>query len=336
MGRGGVAGVLALVITGWTAVGCDGTRDCGNGCWQPTAADQSFITSLCGFTAACCASNSFSQSLADVPSICVTGLGRSGVSGDPYLQAACLSEMQSLAGSASCTPDVNDLSDPCVRVLHEPSGPQPPGGSCKTADDCAGAPGTITRCLPASGVGVCIRFARGSAGEHTCLADLQPGGLETNYFRIDFQNGTHRVPSGVFCARADGLYCVQTDDATTSVCTPLIGDGAPCNDVNGCASGTCEMLTSAVIGGTCAHTVTTGASCGLDVCDDASYCTSATPTVSSTFVCTTKQPAGTACTQQNQCASGVCNANLCSPETAYDLDALTAVCLGWVIRIGRL
>jgi hypothetical protein len=329
MGSRGVAGVLA-VTTLW-AIGCDGSSDCRNGCWQPTPADQSFIASVCALTATCCASNSFAQS-SGVASSCTNGFGKSGLTADPSLQAACLSEMQTLAGSALCVPDVNDLSDPCLRAIREPSGPQQPGSQCMNRDDCAGAPGTIAACLAASsGVDVCIRVAPGKAGDHACLADLLANGLVFFGLRFDFQNGTQRVPSGVFCARSDGLYCAQTDDPTTSVCAPLVPDGGPCASANACASATCEPPGSA--SGTCAQTVTAGGSCAAysdAVCDTASYCGSTTPSSVSSLVCMAKGSTGAPCTASEQCQSGVCDSNLCVARTASEVESLDSFCIGSV------
>jgi hypothetical protein len=329
MGSGGVAGVLA--VTALWAMGCDGSADCSNGCWQPTAADQSFIASVCALTATCCASSGFTQS-SGAASSCTNGFGRSGVTADLSLQSACLSEMQALAGSPLCVPDDSDLSDPCVRAVHEPSGPQQPGSRCMNRDDCAGAPGTIAACLPESPTAdFCIRVARGKAGDHTCLADLLADGLTFYDFRFICQNESQLVPSGVFCALSDGLYCAQTDDPTTSVCAPLVADGGSCASADACASGDCEPPGSA--SGTCAQTVSAGASCATysdTACDDASYCGSTTPSTPSSWVCMAKGSTGASCSAGEQCGSGVCGSSLCSAQTAAELDSLDSFCFGSV------
>jgi hypothetical protein len=302
--------------------GCDGsTPPCSNGCWQPTPAEQSFISSFCALSVPCCASSGFASATSQ--SNCLTAFQRSGVSADSLLQAACLAEMQARATATLCQPDAFDLSDPCVRAVYEPSGPQQPGWECVNRDDCAGVPGTLTECLPSFGKGVCVQFAPGTGGDHTCLGDLVADGLSI----LAFGFPSETVARGVFCPRADGLYCAQTDDPATSVCAPLVADGAPCQSSTACASGTCN--TPGVPPGTCEPTVSVGAGCLGAVCDATSYCGEVT---TSSFVCMPKLSTGAPCTSSNgslQCASGYCGSdNLCSAEAAAELSSLQQFCLG--------
>ncbi len=314
---------VLVVIAGLSIGACDGSSECSNGCWQPTPAEQSFISSFCALSLACCASNGLPNATNETS--CLSGFQRSGVSADSSLQAACLSEMQARAGATLCQPDGSDLSDPCLRTLNEPSGPQQPGSQCMNRDDCAGVPGTVTKCLPFNGNGVCVQMAPGEYGDHTCLGDLLPDGISTLNFA--FHDGAVVVPRGVFCARGDGLYCAQTQDPTTSVCAPLVADGAPCLSEAACGSGTCESSLSAR--GTCAQKVSAGASClGDAVCDDASYCAES---AASTWVCLARESTGSPCTASMsiQCASGNCGPdNFCSAVTGLELAWLQSFCFG--------
>jgi hypothetical protein len=311
-----------IVIAGLSIAGCDGSPACSNGCWQPTPAEQSFISSFCALSVACCTSGGFPSAQSETN--CLSAFQRNGVSADPSLQVACLSEMQARAGATLCEPDEGDLSDPCLRVVYEPSGPQQPGSQCVSRDDCAGAPGMITDCAPYSPSGICVRMAPGKAGDHTCLGDALPDGLSTGTFKIGFHEGI--VTSGVLCARSDGLYCAQTLDAATSVCAPLVAAGAPCFSDAACESGTC-LDAGALMGGTCAQKVSVGASCLAGaVCDDASYCAQ---TADSTSVCMARTSTGSSCTADDQCVSGYCGSDhLCSAETASQLGSVDAFCLG--------
>jgi hypothetical protein len=315
----GLRAVVLVATAGLLLAGCDGSLECSNGCWQPTPAEQSFISSLCALGLACCTRNSVPNATTETS--CPAAFERAGVSADSSLQAACLSEMQARVGVTLCEPDISDLSDPCVRAIHEPSGPQPPGATCATRADCTGAPGTLTDCFPFLGHGVCIQMAPGKSGDITCLGDVLPDGtVQPSSFA--FHAGTNVVPRGVFCARGAGLYCAQTDDPATSACAPLGGAGAPCDSGATCSSGACEAY--GVADGFCEPTVSAGASCLDAVCDDASYCAE---TTASTSVCLPKASTGSACTANIQCASGSCGTgNLCSAETISQVESLQSFC----------
>src|SRR5579862_7453528 len=113
-GRGRVALCLAAGL-GCGAGGAGGSpSSCDGGCWQPTPTDESLIASFCALSEACCVANAL-EAQADVAA-CETTLRQSGVSGDSNLQASCLAELQSLAGSLNCVPEISDLADPCVRL----------------------------------------------------------------------------------------------------------------------------------------------------------------------------------------------------------------------------
>jgi hypothetical protein len=162
-----VVSLLGLTGCGGGAdEGGDGGASGGETSWEPTAGDQTFIDDFCNAVEPCCEPNGFQVS----PDECRASLVRSGVSRDATLRAQCLAEMQELAASGRCVPDLADLDDPCVRVLDEPSGPRRPGQSCSVNADCAGSPRTSTICAraPTSSdptASICASREIGQAGD---------------------------------------------------------------------------------------------------------------------------------------------------------------------------
>jgi hypothetical protein len=321
------ASVLCLLV------GCgssgSGSSDCDGGCWHPTTADQSFISSFCALTATCCLQNGFTQSSS--LTTCTAGVQKSGFSADASLRAACLSKLQSLAGTTNCLPGADDFSDPCLRLFYEPSGPQRPAEPCTVTADCAGAARTVTLCGndPSGlnqGHGICLRLNPGKAGDHTCLGEIPGDGLiiYAAYYEGD---RTPPLSTGYTCARSDGLYCKGTSVAATTACAPLIEDGGSCTFSPDCLSGTCVADPNGL--GSCAQTVAPGQACASDaVCDDANYC-GTDPAAGS--VCVAKLGSGTACGGNSQCATGNCAANgLCSAVTSSVALTLDAFCAGTI------
>jgi hypothetical protein len=323
--------LCAVAALGCGGGGAAGSSSCDGGCWQPTTADQSFISSFCALSEACCVANALEPQAA-VPS-CETTLQKSGVSGDPGLQASCLAEMQSLSGSLDCVPEIWNLTDPCVRMFDERSGPQGPGQPCTTNADCAGPPGTIAICSPdPSSVNLsrafCLRLEPGQAGDHTCLGNVNANGaiVAAAFYRAS--SGAAPLTSGFVCEQSKGLYCFPSDDPMASACTPFAADGATCDyDTIFCASGTCVGATSSGQLGTCASTVGIGQTCAASgvqaTCDDTSYCAS---NGTSTSTCAAKLDTGGACTSDGACASGNCVSDLCSAQTGTEVFALFAFC----------
>jgi hypothetical protein len=235
-------------------------------------------------------------------------VAENGFSRDPAVQSACLTELQGLAGAGiACFPDIGDLTDPCARIYYEPSGTHQPGEPCTVVGECAGAPGTITRCLNG-----CLRLTPGQAGDGICLGNVDVDG--TISAAPASVPGTNQIIStGVVCERRAGLHCTFLSDPTTQACQPLAAGGAACSNIDplACASKTC----TAPLGQTsdsCAAIASAGQSCGADtVCDDSSYCSNSGST---TPVCMPKTPVGASCTTATMCASGASCSNGVCPE----------------------
>ena len=134
------------------------------------SADDTYLTNFCTLTTACCADNERSPTVES----CKTQYVMAGISHDPGLQSECLNVLEGLAAApgASCVPELWDLSGACSRVAYEPSGAVEPGQPCTSRTECAGEAGAITLC-----VGVCIRMARGEAGEGSCLGEVNDEGV---------------------------------------------------------------------------------------------------------------------------------------------------------------
>ena len=98
-------GTVAAVVFAASACGSSAGRSvnpCVGGCFTPTAADTEFIQSFCALAVKCRISSGGAP-LATVRA-CLILRATSGWSADSSLQAACLAELRSLAGTTSCVP----------------------------------------------------------------------------------------------------------------------------------------------------------------------------------------------------------------------------------------
>jgi hypothetical protein len=327
------AGLLLVGMVAFSGCGASlgGPSSCDANCWQPTPDEQSFISAYCAMAAACCASDGFVES--DAETACANGLRRGGVSADPSVRAACLAEMQSLAGSPTCVPDRVDPADPCYQAKFMTSGPHQPGESCAADSDCAGAPGTITRCggdpnVAKVGHAVCIRMKPGKAGDHTCLGNASAGVV--TYFAFYDYASDETISTGYYCDNDDGVYCNPTSDATLRACTTYLPGGSGCGSGQSCASGTCEpaaQVDAAGDPGTCAFTSTIGGSCNPGaICDGVSVCDQS---VSGSYVCVARSPAQAACGSNDDCMTGNCDpTGHCAVQTYAEARTLSVLCAG--------
>ena len=306
---GGLGGLLAV------AWGCGGAATTQNmasdgGAWQPTSEQQAFISQFCDAVRPCCAREGRP---ADAGTNCQGTLLASGVSADSSLRAACLAEVQQLAGQGDCIPDVADLADPCVRTFNEPSGPRTAGQPCTRSADCAGSAGASTVCTLAptptnlNAPPICVVRVVGGAGDSPCVGTIFPDGATIDY-GVVLPGSEVPVSHGVLCQRGGGLYC----DPSGRACMPLLAASAVCTFADACASRVCRS------DGTCSPIVSAGQACMPAVCDVASTCDPAT------LVCIAKLTDGAACTDSAQCA-GSCAQGLCSPVTGVQ----SLVLAGW-------
>ena len=331
----GAAFIVAVVFVIACGSPARVVNPCTQGCFTPTAADTNFIEAFCQLGENCCV-ESHTSSMGTVQG-CENAVAREGLSEDPSLQAACLSELKSIAGTAACFPAATSLGDPCTRILYEPSGPQQPGDPCTKTADCAGSPGAITMCEsnPAGGGGACAQMKPGQSGDSPCL-----GQLDTNAELFSgpvYRLGSNDAPifSGFFCASTAGLYCEGTT-LWPPQCRPLIAGGQPCYYFNSCASQSCSAPLPGLSVGTCQPVATVGEPCAGSaddgVCDDTSYCPYSPSGVSS---CAPKQSAGATCSQNGDCASNSCvctttscASSVCAAQGMTDAEILTtdAIC----------
>ena len=270
-----------------------------------TPADDAFLTNFCTVIEDCCVRNIPISRAPDVAG-CKRQYTMVGFSRDPALQAMCLAEVQGLAtrAGAGCLPEVWNLSGACQRLFYEPSGTVAPGQPCMTRSDCAGEPGTVTFCL-----GVCVRMARGKAGDTTCLGDMSNEGTITAApaYQVD---PLPPITTGVLCARRDGLYCTANTDHAQQTCAPLRAGGVPCDFSSTCQSGNCYNRI-------CDTIVPAGQTCSGDVaprtiCDATSRCTSDGVT---SGTCVAGLPGGAACDFTTFCANGNCQNGTCKSTT---------------------
>ena len=105
--RGGLTGCLLI----FAASACNSAppASCEGGCWKPTAAEESFITSFCALVDPCC------TDFAGGVSLCTENLRQAGVTSDETVQAACIAELTSLSQSGTCAPEGWDCRIVCPR-----------------------------------------------------------------------------------------------------------------------------------------------------------------------------------------------------------------------------
>jgi hypothetical protein len=277
--------------------------------WRPTAADQAFLDSLLAAVQPCCARNGFD----------ITGredewkqirLAR-GFSRDASLRAACLADLQALAGTANCVPLGAAFDDPCVRLFAEPSGPAPPGARCLSPADCAGAPHLITSCGTIVNAPICFAMTAGTLGSRPCTGQ---SGLDGEIF-VSAQ--VTQPPRQFYCALADGLFC----DPVSRSCATLLEAGSPCTDWRACASQTCLGSSGGSLG-TCAPVVGLGESCARAVCAEGTRCNTTTAT------CEARLATGATCQGGGDECVGSCDANhVCSDVTSNEKVAFDGWCI---------
>jgi hypothetical protein len=332
---GRISWLRVMLFASAVTVGCGSGSssrgsDCDGGCWQPTPADEQFLDGFCGALEPCCVRNAY-RTQEDIET-CKAHFRQIGFTRDESVRMACLAELQGLAASNDCVPELWNGDDPCVRTLVERSGPQQPGQPCAFHADCAGAAGAVTLCSPNPATNligaICVRAARGAAGDRTCLGAANVDGDIT--LAPFFRAGSTMPPisSGVYCARRDGLYCTPSDDPAARTCAPLVADGSTCEFPLSCASEKCLTASGGTASssepGTCATRVPAGQTCGGTgiICDDASTC--ATGTTGST--CAARVAAGSACSFDGMCTSANCDNALCSAQTHAERIALLNFC----------
>lgn len=338
---------MLLALGAGVVVGCGASdtggdpppSNCEHGCWQPNAADEAFVTDLCNTVESCCVANEY-RTLPDVEA-CKKVFLKAGLSRDGSLRSKCLAEMKALATQGkNCVTEVWDLSDACVRLIYEPSGPQPPGRPCVNGADCAGAPGTVTLCSRVSSdvsptFGICLRMTPGKpgvAGTERCLGTMSPDGLIFSA-PASVAGQTAPITTGLLCEDRAGLYCgpVSNDFAPLWTCQPKLPDNATCYYATTCQSGECPPTDGGIDAsyehpGICTRRAATGQGCsdedGTTLCVDGSYCNGAVG------VCETKLGAGVACMGDSQCQSDNCDLDThqCSPQTSGERLALLAYC----------
>lgn len=316
--------------------------DCRDGCWTLSAADEEFFTQACTLIEACCITNSYRTAAAADVEGCKNLYRKAGLSTDAGLRATCLADLKSLAATGqTCVPESWDLSEACLRLTYEPSGPQAPGEPCVNRADCKGAPGKVTFCSTSDASpthALCIRLTRGVAGSRErCLGTVSPDGL-LDAGPMDVTGQAKPVTTGPVCEERAGLVCEPGDNLALWTCQPLTADGATCNYSTYCASRQCLKSdgtdASYDQAGTCTTRVPVGQVCADNVthalCDAASYCqdTGNDPFVPG-GICVAKLAVGAACQNDNMCLSGTCDldtTHTCSTMTNAERLSLIAFC----------
>lgn len=205
----------------------------------------------------------------------------------PELVSDCLEQLATWYGT--CDPNVNsDLwweleytaDDTCSRVLE---GRGEPGDHCTTSGDCKNPPEGRVTCLWDGGDQYCQWILPGEEGE-SC--EFMSNELVTTE-----------------CFITDGLYC---DIGGTETCQPMGDAGEPCSKSfsPSCLHDiACDSSTE-----TCMQPLGTGDACDPTKreCEWGDYCAGSTQT------CTSRAPAGSPCSEDEECLTYKCVAGICS------------------------
>jgi hypothetical protein len=286
------AGCFAIV-TGLVA--CSSSS--GGGA-DTTAAQNAFADAFCAQFKPCCAGSGLR-----IDGVAchdwITQQARGAVF-DHAAGDACLAAMQADApGAAFCTTLGPTAGTACAQVFEPPSGTVPPGGACKSYEDCQAPANGFAYCyLPIDTTGKqtfpekCMQTIWGKPGDGPCVSQLQGAVTETSGPGLD------PLPEVTYaCDESTGVFC---DFGGTHQCTPFRGAGQPCTQSGDeCGpDGWCQMNAD-VSPPTwkCVAALPVGASCDTfqSQCGSQGRCSKRTST------CVAIQPEGSACTLDEQC-----------------------------------
>jgi len=218
--------------------------------------------------------------------------------------AACLEEIRSEQGFASCSHSVVLNSGPLTACQATFTGTQGSGASCLLDEECVSAHcektscGADVRCC----LGVCAPSVTPIAIGATCALDGStacaegayckdtPGELPVCAAKIaagqpcDHINGAEQCAAGTICIFGEPITVI-------GYCLKLPAEGAPCFWGNGCDSLRDQCLLPPTGGSpTCMPRVAVGGSCALGV-----SCVAYADCDPVTQICVARRPAGAAC-----------------------------------------
>jgi hypothetical protein len=299
---------LALGLALWASgCGSEGEVD------RPSAGEfDAFLTDYCGIATSCCVKLGNESASTRVES-CKGQLAGRLSAYDRDAGAACLVQLHAATSDGSCWPVTLDPADPCNRVFEAHYGSSPAGGACATDSDCA---------VPAGGNAVCGAADRcqwqfpGKQGDAPCVATSTT--LRTlGPLIIFFGDGS--IPQGYICRSEDGVYC-DPENFPTGGCVPLKPLGTDCGSNGECATGFCDDAL-------CANRAEIGTSCNGTRCVGEAYCHYDSMSGTPVSTCLEQKAVGTACTGGDECVTGNCNRDSCSPVTAAQSLVIGLMCL---------
>jgi hypothetical protein len=229
---------------------------------------------------------------------------------------ACINALQAASKGATFCTDFGGNLPQCNDVFGAAGGGAGPGQPCNQDSDCAKASGGSAICYSqttfvdggTTSTSTCIQTQKGTAGQSPCVGTVQGN---TTYFGL---NGGTPPGMGYTCDVASGIYC----DSNTQKCTALGTTGQTCSGNQECvASDYCGF--GGTTGSTCQPRNPVGSMCmnnGTNPCVANAYCDTSSGT------CKAQLATGSACTTNQQCASGTCNNNKCSGSSNFGLALL--------------
>ena len=307
MQRAGVVGsAVAVLLIGLA---------CGDG--GGAASKDAFVASYCDLFQPCCKQANL-RSDGQQCRLLFGALAPAG-SYDKAQGESCLAEVRAAATKPDfCTQMASNEPVSCNQVFgSESGGSAQPGQTCSTDADCARPGEGKAECVSSSGgtaqVRKCQVQLRGQAGDKPCAGTVE--GNVTVY-----NSGGSDVPATAYlCHAADGVRC----DAASMSCVAhkAVGEACTGSFFSGvcvknayCDSAQKKCLERKAVGATCANTGTSA----QPECVEGSYCGSGNR-------CTAQLAQGTACSEDQQCASDACVNGKCEPSAGGDF-ALTLIC----------
>jgi hypothetical protein len=280
----------------WIALlSCDGDK-----APPPTAAE--YVDAICQLVTGCCVKYKRS----DGGATCRRVLGEIVALNhyDGAAAAKCVAAARQAASRGDFCGDVSGGPE-CEGVLlpEAPRGTKQPGEPCTSISECAAdIPGIASCPTFDNSAGFCQVLFNGKAGDGPCL------GTTDGKYALVVRSSDPAEAKAYLCDKSVGLYC----DSTTRRCASVKQLGEMCRDTTECVlAGFCDRQRM-----TCLPLIPVGGMCRPD-----QYCAEGSPCTRATATCAGRR-AGESCAMDDECVSGSCKENACTPKLDFALGGM--------------
>jgi hypothetical protein len=251
-----------------------------------------------------------------------------GSTGNYNAKAAtqCIAEVNAAAG-VSCQPVPGSISDARTTCQAIFAGTVPTGGPCTSAAQCADVPGMTVTCAVVPGDGGASTGGGGQlplSDPSVSLKGVTLGPLDVPVcvaLPPAMAGGTPCQPGANDVCIASGGFC----DPMMNACAPFNAVGGPCDPavIGSCQPGNfCSSMGGMAGMAACVAAGAVGSPCtDPAMCDATGFCD-----VGGSNTCKPIGKPGSACTSNNQCSIGVCDAT--THKCLTNAIATTAACTG--------